>query len=526
MVMTRLLYPFVVSCIAALLTACGVGTTPSAGDVDGSQQGAVIADRYIVTLNEGLVPGGGPDFGLAVAAIAREFGLSNAQPLGIINGFVATADQGHLRRLERDPRVLEIEPDRVVTIVTTTQSNPPSWGVDRLDQRARPLDKAYTYDSTGSGVRAYIVDTGIRSTHTEFGGRVLPGYTSFNDGYGTEDCHSHGTHVAGTVGGATVGVAKTVFLVPVRVMNCSGSGSYSGIIAGLDWIAATHVKPAVANLSIGGGVSSSLNRAVDNLHGRGVLVVVSAGNSNADACTQSPASAQHAYTVGATTSTDARASYSNWGTCVDLFAPGSSIVSAVHTSDTATGTKSGTSMSSPHVAGAAARYLQAHPAATPTQVKTALSAAATSGIVSGAGTGSPNLLLFTALDLPQPTPEPTLEPTPEPAPQPEPEPVPCSYCGTHTGNITRAGRTALVPGSGGFTAEAGNVIDVTLTGPQNANFDLALEYRNGKSWVVVASSSTPDSNEALRYVAAAGGSYRVAVRSVSGTGSFTVVIGN
>jgi subtilisin family serine protease len=242
----------------------------------------------------------------------------------------------------------------------------------------------------------YVLDTGIRLAHQEFGGRASSGFTAINDGRGTDDCNGHGTHVSGTVGGATYGVAKSVSLVAVRVLNCRGSGTTSGVIAGIDWVTANHVKPAVANMSLGGGTSSSLDAAVSNSIAAGVAYAVSAGNSNANACNYSPARVGAAMTVGATTTSDARASYSNFGTCLDLFAPGSSITSAWSTSNTATNTISGTSMASPHVAGVAALVLQGTPGATPSAVRQSIVSNATTGKVTSAGSGSPNVLLYSA----------------------------------------------------------------------------------------------------------------------------------
>jgi serine protease len=245
-------------------------------------------------------------------------------------------------------------------------------------------------------VHAYIVDTGVLLTHNEFSGRMGNGFDAVTSGGNANDCHGHGTHVAGTVGGTTYGVAKGVTIHPVRVLGCTGSGTNAGVIAGMDWVAQNRVLPAVANMSLGGGASQATDDAVARMTAAGVTVVVAAGNDNAsDACTKSPARAPSAITVGSTTSTDARSSFSNVGTCLDIFAPGSSITSAWFTSPTATNTISGTSMASPHVAGGAALYLATNPTATPAQVTQALTSSATPGIVTDARTGSPNLLLYT-----------------------------------------------------------------------------------------------------------------------------------
>ncbi|GAB2501582.1 S8 family peptidase [Lysobacter humi (ex Lee et al. 2017)] len=336
--------------------------------------------------------------GLAIAAesaavdlAARHGGGVNHVFRNALQGFVLKGDERVVARMLKDPRVAFIEEDAVVS-VNATQSGA-TWGLDRVDQRDRPLNGTYIYDYTGAGVRAYIIDTGILANHSQFGGRVSSGYTAINDGRGSNDCNGHGTHVAGTVGGSTYGVAKSVTLVPVRVLGCNGSGTNSGVIAGIDWVRTNHVKPAVANMSLGGGASSAVDTAVNNLNAAGVTVVVAAGNDNSNACNYSPARASGAYTVGSTTNTDARSSFSNYGTCVDIFAPGSSITSAWYTSTSATNTISGTSMASPHVAGAAALYLQRSPSASPATVKSWLTNNATTGRVSGEN-GSPDRLLY------------------------------------------------------------------------------------------------------------------------------------
>ena len=312
-----------------------------------------------------------------------------------LSGFAVQLTDAEAFLLSQDPRVLFVEEDSVMeALVTVTQNNPPSYGLDRIPQRDLPLNAAYGFTTTGAGVNAYIIDTGIRRTHTQFGGRAFVGFDAINDGRNTNDCNGHGTHVAGTVGGSSVGVAKGVRLFAVRVLNCSGSGSTSGVIAGVDWVTANHVKPAVANMSLGGGASIALDNAVRNSIAAGVTYAIAAGNSNINASNSSPARVGEAITVGSSTRTDARSSFSNFGSVVDIFAPGSAIVSAFNTSDTASATLSGTSMAAPHVAGVAARYLQSVPAASPAQVRNEIVNNATTNRLSGIPSGTANRLLF------------------------------------------------------------------------------------------------------------------------------------
>ncbi len=365
-------------------------TEPSAGESDLSLAAANskgAQDRYIVVFRESVAD---PDR-TTDDLVRSHGGQVHYRYSTALKGFAVSLPAPALEGIRRNPNVAYVEADGIMSIVAT--QSPATWGLDRIDQRNRPLSNSYTYNATGSGVRSYIIDTGIRPTHNEFGGRASGGFTAISDGRGTNDCNGHGTHVAGTVGGSTYGVAKSVLLVPVRVLNCQGSGTTSGVIAGVDWVTANHVKPAVANMSLGGGASTSLDNAVANSISAGVTYAVAAGNSNANACNYSPARVGSAITVGATTSSDARASYSNFGSCLDLFAPGSSITSAWSTSNTATNTISGTSMASPHVAGVAALVLQSGHQS-PSNVRSAIVNNATSGVVSSVGSGSPNLLLY------------------------------------------------------------------------------------------------------------------------------------
>jgi subtilisin family serine protease len=352
-----------------------------------------IPEQFIVVLDESVTgPLGKFSFvGQAAESLTAAYGGEILHVYGqALNGYAVRMPKAAALALSEDPRVLYVEEDGVMTI-DATQSNA-TWGLDRTDQRDRPLNGTYVYNWSGSGVRAYVIDTGILTGHTQFGGRASNVYDA--TGGNGQDCNGHGTHVAGTIGGSTYGIAKSVLPRGVRVFTCSGSTATSTIISGVNWVTSNHIKPAVANMSLGGGASSSLDTAVNNLINAGVPVAIAAGNSNVDACNTSPARVANAITVGSTTSTDARSSFSNFGTCLDLFAPGSSITSAWWTSTTATNTISGTSMAAPHVAGVAALYLQANPSASPATVRNAIVNNSTTNRLSGIGSGSPNRLLY------------------------------------------------------------------------------------------------------------------------------------
>jgi len=363
--------------------------TPAYGEMDKRSDKSKVKNSYIVVLKE--KSNSSENARAAERSTGGKVGFVYNNALkGFSIQLPPQASEKVLEALSKNPNVLRIEEDKEV-FSTGTQTNA-TWGLDRIDQQALPLDAIYNYETTADNVTAYILDTGINYSHNDFSGRASFGFDAFGgDG---DDCTGHGTHVAGTVGGDTWGVAKNVNLVAVRVLDCNGSGTYSGVIAGVDWVTANASGPSVANMSLGGGFSSSLNTAVKNSVEAGIIYSVSAGNSSADACNYSPASTSEAITVGSTSSSDARSSFSNYGSCVDIFAPGSSITSAGISSDTATSTKSGTSMSAPHVAGAAALYLQNNASATPADVYTALFNNSTKNIVTNSNTEN-NHLLYT-----------------------------------------------------------------------------------------------------------------------------------
>jgi subtilisin family serine protease len=344
-----------------------------------SAVGRAIEGSYIVVVREGA----DPRSVAAVAGVEPSYVYTAA-----VNGFAASLNDGQLNALRHNPNVDYVEEDQQFDAVVT--QSPATWGLDRIDQRSRPLSNSYTYNTTASGVYAYIIDTGIYASHAQFEGRASNVYDALG-GNGT-DCNGHGTHVAGTVGSATYGVAKKVQLRGLRTLNCSGSGATSGIISAIDWVRVNRVNPAVANLSLGGGYSSTLNTAITNLSNSGVFVAVAAGNENQAACNVSPASAAAATTVAASTSSDARATYSNYGSCVDIYAPGSSITSTWLNGGT--NTISGTSMASPHVAGVGALYKATYGNAASSTIDSWLKSNSTANVITGNPTGTPNRLLF------------------------------------------------------------------------------------------------------------------------------------
>jgi subtilisin family serine protease len=352
---------------------------------------------YIVTTSAGS------NAQALVTALGGRVGFVDTHAL---HGLSVTLPVPALPALQLLPGVLAVQPDQVLSI-DTTQAPTPSYGLDRIDQRALPLNNSYSYTADGAGVTAYVIDTGITYNHVDFGGRATPGFDAITAGGGAVDCNGHGTHVSGTIGGTTYGVAKKVSLVGVRVLDCGGSGTTAQVVAGINWVIGNHQAgvPAVANMSLGGSTDAALDTAVKNAIADGITFGVAAGNNggfvgdllgSSNACNGSPSRVPEAITVAATDNTDTRASYSNIGPCLDIWAPGTNIKSDWMGSSTATNTISGTSMATPHVVGTAALYLSGHPAATPAQVASALSANATNGAVKSPGSGSVNKLLFEA----------------------------------------------------------------------------------------------------------------------------------
>jgi subtilisin family serine protease len=488
----------ILQALAGSALAGGPGPLPkqAAAPVVGEGAPDAIPGRYIVVFRRGA-----SEQAMAAAAnAARSAGAAvDFSYQSALRGFAGRIPAAALNGLTRNPNVLFVEVDRTVALSDT--QTPATWGLDRIDQRNLPLNNSYTYTASGSGVNAYVIDTGIRRTHTQFGGRAVHGYTAISDGRGSNDCNGHGTHVAGTIGASTYGVAKSVRLHAVRVLDCTGSGTTSGVIAGVDWVTKNRTRPAVANMSLGGGASSSLDTAVSNSIAAGVTYVVAAGNDNANACNYSPARVSGALTVASTTSSDARSSFSNYGSCLDIFAPGSSITSTWHTSDTATKTISGTSMATPHVAGVAALYLQNNTSASPSTVSSTIVGTATTGVISSAGSGSPNRFVNSLLSGDSTTPS-------------------CSLAEKYSGSLSGSGDYDYHPNGTYFYSSVSGTHRGCLTGPSGTDFDLYLWKWNGSSWVTVAQGISSSSTEDVSYSGTAG-HYVWRVESHSGSGSYS-----
>jgi subtilisin family serine protease len=465
--------------MTALFVACGDSPPPvapeTAADISfdavAANAGPPGSDDWIVVFK----PGVADPPGLARGLVKNAGGTLRFTYTEALQGFAARIPAQALDGIRHNPNIELVEQDLAIS-ADVIQSNPPSWGLDRIDQRDLPLDDSYTYDFDGTGVTAYILDTGIRPTHNDFVGRASVGADFIGDGQNGIDCAGHGTHVAGTVGGSSYGVAKNVSLIAVRVLDCGGSGFVSGLIAGIDWITADHDpgELAVANVSIRAPISTSLDNAVANSVADGVTYAVSAGNANTNACNQSPAREPTALTVASTTSSDSRSGFSNYGTCVDLFAPGSSIISAWYTGDNAAASLSGTSMASPHVAGAAALYLDETNGATPAQVASAILGAATSGAVSDPGSGSPNLLLYSLFGG-----------SPPPPPPPPPPAAATDVAVESVSDVQTSGKRHL---NGSVTVAIGLGVDGSV-GPASGISVTGNWYKNGDLGSAVKTTS-------------------------------------
>lgn len=395
--------------LALVLASCGpepsTVTAPDGAATLQKGDGIDLTNRWIVVFKDDVT-----NVDALVDELVRTHGGTvHYRYRHAIKGMALTIPEAALKGLARNPNIASIEADGMAYANVDQTVGSSLWGLDRIDQTSLPLNQTYSYLNNGSGVRVYVVDTGIRTTHQEFGSRAVHGYDYINNDADATDDNGHGTHCAGTVGGLTTGVAKGVTLVAVKVLAANGSGSYSAVIAGVDYVRGQHQTlggPSVISMSLGGPPSSSLDLAINNCINAGVTVVVAAGNDNADASSYSPARVANAITVGSSTNTDARSSFSNYGSVVDIFAPGSSIYSAYYTSNTAYATMSGTSMATPHTAGVAALYLSANPGASPAAVATAIKGGGTPNKLSGLPTGTTNLLLYSLVGGTTPPPPP------------------------------------------------------------------------------------------------------------------------
>jgi subtilisin family serine protease len=487
--------------VAAAAVVTGIGlmaapatAAPAEGVIDGAGEPGAISGSYIVTLKPDAVAPAAVD--ATAEALADRFGGDVKEAFSAsLPGFSVRMTEARAKRLAADPLVESVEQDKKVTM-TGTQTSPPSWGLDRIDQINRTLSASYTYPaSAGAGVTEYILDTGIRTTHVDFGGRASSGYDFIDNDTDANDCNGHGTHVAGTIGGSQYGVAKSVNLVAVRVLDCSGSGSYTGIIAGINWVVAHKTGPAVINMSLGGPPFDALDNTVNAAVAAGVVVAVAAGNSNTDACSASPARAASALTVGATDQNDARASFSNYGSCLDIFAPGVGIISDYYLSDTSAAGMSGTSMASPHVAGAAALILGEHPTYTPGDVRAALIA----GTVQSASVYGGTRLLYTG---PVTTQAPVT--VVQPAPRVVVAAAPCNVK-TNGGNVLvrdRSTATSAVTVSGcGGKASRSTAVVVHVVHPRRGDLQIDLIAPNGSAKrLKSASKRDRGHNVDVRYV--------------------------
>lgn len=501
--------------LGALLIACGQNSTKSSIEQEqirshakrvpllGVDNPEAIQDQYIVRLHSNVSVSALSAQG--VNGLISSFGLD---PKGVIiqhvygqliEGFSAKLSPENLNKLRKDARVQYIEADQMV-FSTGSQSNA-TWGIDRSDQQDLPLNRTYNYSTEASNVTAYIIDTGINTNHEDFGGRAVWGTNTVDRR--NEDCHGHGSHVAGTVGGTKYGIAKGAKLVGVKVMDCEGKGSLSGVIRGVEWSASQKNGPAVANMSLGGPAHQSTDDAVRAAVRKGLVMVVASGNKNEDACNSSPARVSEAITVNATDKKDQRSHFSNYGRCTDIFAPGTDITSAWKGRRNATKTISGTSMAAPHVAGGVALILAKNPSLTPAQVAQKLYADSSKNKIRNPGSGSTNRLLFT-------DPDSGVDPGPDPNPKPDDQ----IYEGRVNNNSS-----SFQPNSKGFQWSGGNLKGVLSSSA--ADLDLYLQKRVNNRWVDVAASVNNASSEMIDFNAASG-TYRWEIYAYRGSGAYTL----
>lgn len=500
--------------LGLLLGACGQETAQNVEQENvrshvknapllGTESAHAVPGQFIVRLHDDVDTGALSAKG--VSGLVSSFGLD---PQGVtvkqvygtlVQGFAAQLSSQNVKKLRSDSRVQYIEQDQEV--YSTGSQNNATWGIDRSDQRSLPLNSTYKYSTEASNVTAFIIDTGINTGHEDFGGRAKWGINTADRK--DEDCNGHGSHVAGTVGGAKYGIAKGVKLIGVKVLRCDGKGHSSGVIKGIEWAASQKRGPAVANMSLGSPASQTTDDAVRAAVRKGLTMVVAAGNTNEDACNFSPARTSEAITVNSSDKNDRRSSFSNYGRCTDIFAPGSSITSAWMGRRNATKTISGTSMATPHVAGSVALMLAKNPDLTPAQVAQKLYANSTKNKIKDIGTGSPNRLLFT-----NPDGDGTTPPNPNPTPENK----------VYEGRVSR-GSSSYQPGRAGFKWNGGKIQGVLSSSA--ADLDLYLQKKKGSSWIDVAASLKGNSNETIKFNASAG-TYRWDVYAYRGSGSYTL----